>query len=281
MIRGIAAATLLLASAAVAAPPPPPAPTLEAIDAALAAGQAAAAHDLIDRARIAGDSPDLALRQAEVSLAANDLAAATTQFTQLAALPALAAQASQGLGITLVRLDRNDEAAVALDRALALDPKLTRAWLARGVVADRKRDWAAADAAYTHAMALDPASTAALVNRGYSRLLQGHFVEAEADLARAVALAPGLTIAATDLRLARAMQGKYDAAFAGVKRPDLARDLNMVGFAAMARGDYGVAEAYFNRALKLSDQFDHTAWANLQYLQQLSGGPVDKTPAGH
>ena len=214
-------------------------------------------------------------------LASGDTVQAAALFTRLATDPALAALANQGRGIALVKAGKDDDAGVALDKALALDPKLTRAWLARGVVADRKRDWPSADAAYAHAMALDPGSTAAFVNRGYSRLLQGRYVEAEGDLARAVALDAGLTIAVTDLRLARAMQGKYDAAFAGVKKPDLARDLNMVGFAAMARGDYAVAEAYFNRALKLSDQFDRTAWTNLLYLQQVSGGPADPNPGAH
>jgi tetratricopeptide (TPR) repeat protein len=60
-------------------------------------------------------------------------------------------------------------------------------------------------------------------------------------------------------------------AFRQSDKKTLAADLNTVGYAAMARGDLSVAEAYFNRALSLNPQFDRAAWANLQYLVALKG----------
>ena len=260
--------------AAVAAPTPAPPALLAAIDAALASGQTGTARTLIEQARGTHEGPELALRVAETLLAAGSLPDAAAAFLQVSAVPGFEARGNQGLGLAYLRLDRDAEAAAALDTALARDPTLVRAWLARGVAADRRRDWPGAAAAYDKALALDPASAPALTNRGYSRLLQGRYADAEADLARAATLDPKLAAAATNLRLARAMQGRYEQAFAGSKRGDLARDLNTVGFAAMTRGDYPVAQAYFTRALKLNTEFDRVAWANLRYLQQIDRGPA-------
>ncbi|MDP9163426.1 MAG: hypothetical protein M3N06_04950, partial [Pseudomonadota bacterium] len=137
------------------------------------------------------------------------------------------------------------------------------------------RDWPAADVAYGHALALDPRSAAALTNRGYSRLLRGRFAEAAADSALALTIDPKLTTAANNLRLARAMQGDYKNAFAGSTKLSMANDLNTVGFAAMSRGDYGLAETFFTRAMRLNPQFDRTAWDNLVYLKQLAHKPLE------
>jgi tetratricopeptide (TPR) repeat protein len=66
------------------------------------------------------------------------------------------------------------------------------------------------------------------------------------------------------------MQGHYREAFADSDKAGLAVDLNTVGFAAMARGDYATAETYFNRALALNPRFDQIAWANLRYMKSLT-----------
>lgn len=275
---------------AVAAAPPQPSPTstpslapassaapvpvaaspalLSVVDAAIAEGRLQVAQEVIARSRVTTDGPEFQLRVAELALASGDLPGAVTTFSELRDTPSVAARAQQGLGLARLRQGDPAGAAAALDAGLALDPNLARAWNARGVAADRLRDWPRADAAYARALALAPQSAATLSNRGYSLMLRSRFAEAETDLARAVALDPALAAARTNLRLARALQGHYEAAFAGSTRQGLAADLNTVGFAAMARGDRATAEAYFNRALELNPQFDRTAWANLQYLQQ-------------
>jgi Flp pilus assembly protein TadD len=156
-----------------------------------------------------------------------------------------------------------------LEAAVARDPLLARAWSARGVLADRRRDWAAADRFYTEALKANPGSADIRNNRGYSRLLQGRHAEAEADLAEAVKLDPALKAAATNLTLAKAMQGRYAEAFTSSDRDALARDLNTVGVAAMLRGDSRVAQSYFARAIEMNGKFDRTAAANLAYLRAI------------
>ncbi len=259
-----------LGQAPVAEPSTAPDAALPIIDTAIAEGRFDAANEVLQRTFQQRTSPALQLRVAELALARGALAEAATAFADLAGEPTVAAQAEQGLG--LARLRQGDFAAAksAIDAALAVDPALLRALNARAVLADRQRDFAAADTAYAQALAVDPQSAMVRANQGYSLLLRGRHAEAETALAAALAIDPGMAAAATNLRLARAMQGRYREAFADSTKAGLAADLNTVGFAAMTRGDYKVAEAYFNRALALNPRFDPVAFANLAYLKSLT-----------
>ncbi|WP_310498700.1 tetratricopeptide repeat protein [Sandarakinorhabdus sp.] len=260
--------------ALVALPVAPPTPeTLAMIDAALREGRLDAAREAIGRSWASG-STEVQLRGAELALASGSLAEAADGFGQLIDDPLLGARAAQGLGVTQLRQGKTSDAVKSLDAALARDPTLVRAWNARGVAADRLQDWPASDNAYDKALALAPDAADILSNRGYSQMLRQHFSAAETDFARAVMLDPKLPAARTNLRIARAMQGRYEEAFQGATKLTLADDLNTVGYAAMARGDLAVAEAYFNRAMSLNPNFDRAAWANLQYLKSLQGKPA-------
>ena len=278
---GLALGMLLVAAPSQAAPRQPAAApsSLSLIDAAIRDGRIEAAREHIMRAKAQGDSPALQVRQAELLLSGGLLAEAVAAFGKLADTAPVAAMARQGQGIAQLRMGETEAAIVTLDTAVARDAGLVRAWLARGVAADRMRDWAKAEEAYAKVIGIDPRSAAAFTNRGYSRLLRGQYAESESDLSKAIQFDPKLTIARTNLRLARAMQGNYQAAFEGSDKKQLATDLNTVGFAAMTRGDFAVAESYFNRAMELNPQFDRIAWANLIYLKQLTGKPATGEPA--
>lgn len=287
MIRGTAIALFLSVCCTVrtvAAPLPSTAPesALPVIDTAIAAGRLEDARDVIARAKLVQDGPELRLRAAELALANNALPEARASFAALVGDAAVGARAEQGLGLVHFRLGDMVAAQTAFDAATTADPALIRSWIGAAVIADRNRDFARADSAYGHAIAIDPRSAAALTNRGYSLLLRRRYAEAEADLAQAVAIDPQLVTAQNNLRLARAMQGNYRKAFTGSTKTSLAADLNNVGFGAMARGDNETAETYFNRALTLNTRFDPIAWANLRYLksitQPLGTGVKDETP---
>lgn len=256
-------------SVPVVVPPPKP-EALAMLDQAISDGRMEDARQLIAPMWASG-VPEVALRGAELALASGSLPEAADGFTGLLDGP-LAAAARQGLGITRLRQGRTAEAKTELALAVAADPSLARAWNGLAVLADRARDWPASDAAYAKAIAAAPDDAALLANRGWSMLLRGHHVAAEQDLVKAMQMAPGLGQVRTNLALARAMQGRYQDAFQLSDKKTLAVDLNTVGYAAMARGDLAVAEAYFNRALSLNPQFDRTAWENLQYLAALKSG---------
>lgn len=279
MIRRIAAGlgiALLTIAAAPPAPPPAAEPAanvaaaLPIIDAAIASGRLEDAALIIARLAATHDSPELRLRSAELALASAGPVEAITWFSTLTDVPETAARARQGLGLAQYRTGDHAAAQKSLEAAVAADPALLRSWIALAAIADGKRDFAAADAAYAKALAIDPNSAAALTNRGYSLLLRDRAADAEADLVRAAQIDPGLAVAQTNLRVARAMQGKYREAFAGSNKESLAADLNNVGFGALARGDTHIAETYFNRALSLNPRFDPIAWANLRYLKSLT-----------
>ncbi len=246
---------------------PIPSTPLALIDAAIADGRLSDAEEIVRRAPLEARDPELRLRQAEIALAGGRMAEALTGFGLLIDEPLVAARAQQGLGISRLRRDQIDEAAIALDAALKLDPMLLRAQRARAAVADRQRDWKRADAAYAAALALAPDNAETLSNRGWSLLLRGQHAAAEADLEAALAATPRLAVAKGNLRLARAMQGKYEAAFEGSTRATLANDLNTVGFAALSRGDLDIAEGYFRRALAINPVYDKTAASNLAWLE--------------
>ncbi|WP_372918016.1 tetratricopeptide repeat protein [Sandarakinorhabdus sp.] len=259
--------------------PLPPSPeALAILDDVIADGRLDAARALIAPMWASG-APDVLLRGAELALAGSSLPEAAEGFTGLMDGP-LSARARQGLGITRLRQGNEAEARILLEQAAAADPGLARAWNALGVLADKARDWPAADVAYGKAVAAAPQDAGIIANRGWSQLLRGHHEAAERDLAAALKLQPGLETARTNLALARAMQGRYQDAFLLSDKTSLAADLNTVGYAAMMRGDLAVAEAYFNRALALNPQFDRAAWANLQYLAELKAQKLREPSAG-
>lgn len=267
-----------LAAAPVQPTPPPSAQALAVLDAAIADGRLDAARELIAPMWASG-TPDVLLRGAELALAGGSLPEAAEGFSGLLDGP-LAATARQGLGITRLREGKDAEARALLEQAVAADAGLARAWNALGVLADKARDWAAADTAYGRAIAAAPQDAGFMANRGWSHLLRGHHQAAELDLLAALKLQPKLKVARTNLALARAMQGRYQEAFLLSDKTSLATDLNTVGYAAMMRGDLAVAEAYFNRAMALNPQFDRAAWANLQYLAELKAQKVREPSAG-
>ncbi len=250
------------------AAPEDPAALAGRIDAALRSPAPQDAEPLLDGAAGVLPAPLVALYRAKLALKVGDVDNAALAFAPLTQEPGIAPRAWAGLGEARLRQHRAGPAAEALDHALVLDPSLASAWVLRGVAADMLRDWRAADLAYDRAIALDPKSAAALTDRGYSRLLRGRFVEALADLKRAVELDPHSKAAGTDLRVASVMSGDYKGAVSGVGKEDVAEDLNTIGFAAMARGDYDRAETFFTRAMEINPKFDHVAWDNLVYLKQ-------------
>ena len=251
---------------------------VQQIDAALAVDDLSTAAAIIARNATTLPIARVGLAHADYALAAGDNEAALTAYLALVSDAALAARVQLGIGLAQLRLGRDAIALPALDAATRADPSSVRAWVARGVLADRQRDWITADLSYDRALALDTRSSAALTNRGYSRLLRGRFAEAVADSTQALSIDPKIAAASNNLRLARALLGDYKDAFAGSTKTSLPNDLNTVGFAAMSRGDYATAETYFTRAMQLNPKFDRTAWDNLVYLKQLTHTPVEPGP---
>lgn len=278
LLRGSCIAVAVAALAApVAAGTKNPVPTsgataieMEHLEAALSAGRYVQLKTLIERAKLARQTdPRLDLYLAEYWLANGQPEQALAQFEALTSNAGIAARAHQGAGIAAYTLGHVNRAIASLQRAVSLDANLGRAWNALGAAADRQRDWTLSEKAFGEALRLNPGSAMVLTNRGYSRILQQRYDDAVTDLTRAVRSQPDEPKVQNNLRLALALSGRYDEAFAGVRRVDLHRELNNIGYAALVRGDYVAAEAYLNRALEVSDVFYRKAWQNLVYLGDL------------
>lgn len=112
-------------------------------------------------------------------------------------------------GAVLLDLQRWDEAADALRRAITLDPKRADAHNALGyaLLTTGARD--AAIAAFERALALQPAYPEALNNLGSTLRAAGRLEEAESALQRSVTLRPGYGAALANLGLVLQECGRY------------------------------------------------------------------------
>jgi Flp pilus assembly protein TadD len=212
-----------------------------------------------------------ALAEAERLLGNDDaaLAQAQTVIDGGAAQPAVLAQAQFTAAAVLLVQGRSEAAEERLQRAVELDPTNWRAWNALGQARDRRQAWEVAEKAYLAALEQAADEPAVLNNYGMSQLAAGNYARAETLFARALELAPDLAIVDTNFRLALALQGRYDAALAGTAMAAAPESLNNVGYAALMRGDYPSARAFFLQAIDASPSFYEPAWSNLRYLGTL------------
>jgi Flp pilus assembly protein TadD len=212
-------------------------------------------------------SQDAQIKLGEVYLRLHQPTDAMKQFTAALTSSAHEAVAKQGLGLCFLKLGDQDSARKYLGEAVTADPTLWRAQLGLGKLADSARDWAAAEAAYKAALTPRP-HAAAHNNLGLSYARQSRHDDAIAQFQASLAIKQD-PIVRTNLRFAYAMQGNYLNALAGVAKENLPDALNNVGYAAMLRGDYNAAEAYFTRAIEASATHHRLAADNLQLLKDL------------
>lgn len=237
---------------------------------ALESGELPKAQMLIGRLRtLRPDQPEASLGEGEIELSQGHYAAAIKSFEKLLTVEAVSARAHQGLGLAFLMTGRSDEAKKHFDTALGINPNLWRSWNGLGYYHDVYKQWVESEESYSKALKLKPDSAAVINNRGFSRLLQSQYEQAADDFVTALRLDPSLAVARTNLQIAFAWLGKYEQALAGVSPETLPRTLNNVGYVAMLKGDYSVAEAYFTRAMEASPSYDEQAAANLRRLDAL------------
>ena len=208
---------------------------------------------------------------ADCELASDDPSDANALYEELEGDPSIHARVLQGRGIALLRLGQNAPAEKALKDSVAADPKLWRAWNALGALYDANHKWNDADQAYAKALAIMPRSAIVNNNLGFSLLSQGKTNEALKSFQTALQIDPTLQSAQMNLRIALALSGRYDEAMAGAQGSNLPATLNNVGFAAMARGDYAKAEAYFTQSVNASSSYEEMASKNLEELKVITG----------
>lgn len=111
-------------------------------------------------------------------------------------------------GRTAYRANQFREAERLFRRATQLDPRSSEAWIGLAASADRLRDFAQADRAYSKAREIAGPSAEVLNNQGYSYILRGDLKRARETLAAAQRLDPGNKYVANNLALLASSEGK-------------------------------------------------------------------------
>jgi tetratricopeptide (TPR) repeat protein len=246
----------------VAAPPPPLSEAEHAID----AGRLDQARLMIGRAIAAGVSgPQVDRILADLAFASAKYDEALIRYRQLLAANPNSSWFAERAGISALKQGDAETAQPFIDRATKAANPSWRAWNARGVIADLRQDWRAADAAFDEAGRLAPDEGDVVNNRGWSQLLRGDWKRAVGLFERAAALDPRSIRIANNLELARAaMAGDLPQRKVGETDRAWAARLNDAGMAAQAMGDRQRAVAAFTQALEASGTWYARAANNLQ-----------------
>lgn len=258
---------LIAASLAQASMAPPPG-VAEATH-ALAAGRVDQARIMIGAAIANGASgPAVERLLADLDFIGDNHAAALIRYESLFAGGSDDPMIAERAGISALRLGQLAKAEAFLARATASNTATWRAWNARGVAADFRRDWAAADAHYARAATLAPDRAEIANNQGWSLLIRGNWAEAVRPLERAAALDPKSPRIASNLELARAaIAERLPQRRSGESDESWAARLNDAGLIAQVRGDRRRAIAAFSQALSLRSEWFERAANNLAALE--------------
>ncbi|MEE3099362.1 MAG: tetratricopeptide repeat protein, partial [Pseudomonadota bacterium] len=151
-------------------------------------------------------------------------------------------------GLSLARLDLWPEA----EAQLALMPPgapTDRRLTLMGLIADHRRDWDAADAAYSQARVMSPQPGAVLNNWGVSYLSRGEHAAAEKMFEQALTLDPSLFSAKNNLAIAEALQGRYRLPLVTLTGEEKAVLYHNMAIIALRKGDRRVATGLLEQSL--------------------------------
>ena len=220
---------------------------------------------MIGQAVAAGvKGPEIDRLRADLAFESGDNSEALARYDALLKLAPGDWTIAEHAGIAALRLGDSARAAPLIDRATASHHATWRAWNAKGVIADDRRDWAAADAAYDQALNLAPDGAEVINNQGWSFVLRGDWRRAEGYFEHAASLDPKSPRIANNLELARAaLAGDLPQRGAGETDRDWAARLNDAGVAAQLLGDHQRAVAAFTKALEASGSWYTRAANNL------------------
>jgi Flp pilus assembly protein TadD len=287
---GVLAACAAGSQQKTAAKPPAPPPVPESVKKeqearfitdvyrALDEGDMATADALLRRVTLINpDSVEARAAQGEIFIRLSRYQEAVNIFNRLIFEKKLLARAHQGAGLANLQMNQQTLAKTNLQKAVALDSKLWRAWNGLGFYYDRHKEWKKAERSYNNALKVKSDRPSLFNNRGFSKLMQGSYESAISDFNSALRLNPDLMAARMNIRLALAWLGRYVEAIAGATRDELPEVLNNVGYVAMLKGEFPVAEAYFSRAMERSPSYNETAATNLKKLEVLRSQSAHKS----
>ena len=238
---------------------------------ALADGRVADAQEqFVSAVQASAGDPRAVLGLAETQLARGNHGRARQLLDQLKdTLPNIdRARLNQARGIVALRSNQPERARRFLERSVDADASLWRAWIGLGRVHLMAKRTQEARAAFVMAGQTAPQSASAQNDLGMAHLQMENTESAISHFERALQIDPGHTLAKANLRIVKAMQGDYRGAILGVEAERQHHAYNNIGYAALMRGEYEIADRYLRRAMDLSPVHHRTAAANLELIPE-------------
>ncbi|MEO0679750.1 MAG: tetratricopeptide repeat protein [Pseudomonadota bacterium] len=172
--------------------------------------------------------------------------------------------------LALARLEQWDEA----EAQLALLPpsaRSSRQSLARALIADQRRNWDAADAAYAEAQALAPQPASVLNNWGVSRMARGEMNAAQRSFEEALIYDPEMFSAKNNLAIAYGLQRRYRVPLVSLTDEERAVILHNLGVIALRQGDRDIGQGLLEQSLATHPQHYAPAADKLAALGGVGG----------
>lgn len=166
----------------------------------------------------------------------------------------------------LVQLDRWDEVA-AIEAGLPQGLNTSRRHLLTALLADRRQDWTAADAAYARAEKLTTNPARIYNNWGVSHQARGDLDGAARLFEQALGFDSRLFSAKNNLAMTRGLQGNYRLPVVPMTETEKATILNNLGVIAMRKGQRGIAKGLFAEAVETHPQYYQGAADRLAALE--------------
>ena len=178
--------------------------------------------------------------------------------------------AMEGAGLTLLKINRPDQAKAMLEKVHELAPDMPLAIMGIGVYYDLISDFDRANEYYQKAAKIAPKSVKILNNYAYSRYLAGDLEESENIYKKLLMQSPGHTQGLLNYGLLQARIGKTAEALHTLKKVITEPEAyNELGYIYMMQQDYGKARRLFELAISSSPIYFERASKNLEQLKLL------------
>ena len=149
---------------------------------------------------------------------------------------------------------RVDDALADYDQALALNPRVPRTWMNKGMVLAEQNRNDSALVCFDHVLELQPEHTDALNNRGGIKFRKGDLTGAVDDFSRAIELKPDFWYAYTNRGLAYFHLGEYEKSIADWRRATELQPNNPTTYQTF--GSIGEALLQLNRPREAVAEYD-------------------------
>ncbi len=170
------------------------------------------------------------------------------------------------LADAFVRAGNWDQAEKTLD-AVPPTHETFKRYRLEAIIADSKQEWTKADSFYEIAVGLTTAPASVLNNWGYSKLTRGDYKDAERLFTSAITQDNSLFTAKNNLILARGAQGEYAMPVIPLDQVERAQLLHTLALSAIKRGDVETGKGLLRDAIETHPQHFEEAVRSLRALE--------------